>query len=108
MLPRAFFSVSVNSFLIHHSYNGHGGNVVEDCAWHGLHANLFGSVGDDRRIAIWDFRNAPKKGPVHSVLEAHEKEVNCISFSPFNEFLFCTGSADASVALWDIRNLKCR
>jgi histone-binding protein RBBP4 len=32
--------------------------------------------------------------------------VNCLSFSPFSEFLLITGSSDRTVALWDLRNLK--
>jgi histone-binding protein RBBP4 len=31
--------------------------------------------------------------------------VNCLSFNPFNEHIVATGSADKTVALWDIRNM---
>ena len=38
------------------TYTGHT-NVVEDVAWH-LHNNsLFGSVGDDCKLLIWDTRD---------------------------------------------------
>ena len=43
--------------------------------------------------------------PAHVVDKAHAGEINCISFSPFNECLFVTGSADKNAALWDLRNL---
>ncbi|XP_061051620.1 histone-binding protein RBBP4-like [Eubalaena glacialis] len=43
--------------------------------------------------------------PSHAV-GAHTAEVNCLSFSPYSEFLLATGSADKTVALWDLRNLK--
>jgi histone-binding protein RBBP4 len=43
--------------------------------------------------------------PSHSI-QAHDAEVNCLSFNPFSEFLLATGSADQTVALWDLRNLK--
>merc|ERR1711890_209557 len=33
-------------------------------------------------------------------------EVNCLSFNPYSEFILATGSADKTVALWDLRNLK--
>lgn len=47
-------------------------NVVEDVSWHLKNENLFGSVGDDCRLMIWDLRSDK---PQHSVI-VHEKEVN--------------------------------
>jgi histone-binding protein RBBP4 len=52
---------------------GHVG-VVEDVAWHVQHEYLFGSVGDDRQLLIWDTRAAPTDKPLHAV-EAHQAEV---------------------------------
>ncbi len=43
---------------------------------------------------------------VHLECEAHSAEVNCLAFNPFNEFVLATGSADKTVALWDLRNLS--
>lgn len=40
------------------------------------------------------------------VVDAHTKEINCLAFSPFSEYMLATGSADKTVALWDMRNLK--
>lgn len=51
----------------------------------------------------WDVRAAPK--PTYSV-EAHSSEVNCLAFNPYSEFVLATGSADKTVALWDLRNLN--
>ena len=39
-------------------------------------------------------------------MDAHTAEVNCLSFNPYSEFILATGSADKTVALWDLRNLK--
>jgi len=85
-------------------YTGHTA-VVEDVAWHLLHVNLFGSVADDQRLMIWDTRSSNTSKPSHTV-DAHTAEVNCLSFNPYSEFILVTGSADKSVALWDLRNLK--
>ncbi|KAL6779612.1 NURF55 [Auxenochlorella protothecoides x Auxenochlorella symbiontica] len=85
-----------------HIYQGHGG-VVEDVAWHPRHAPIFGSVGDDKKLIIWDMRK-PSEGAIDQSLEAHGAEVNCLAFNPHNEFILATGSADRTVALWDLRN----
>lgn len=81
--------------------------VVEDVAWHSKHEYLFGSVGDDKQLLIWDTRRAGTDSPLHAV-EAHTAEVNCLAFNPHNEWVLATGSADKTVALHDIRNLSTR
>lgn len=63
---------------------GHVG-VVEDVAWHVQHENLFGSVGDDRQLLIWDTRSPALEKPAHAV-EAHGAEVRFVRWSfPFEE-----------------------
>lgn len=86
------------------TYRAHT-SVVEDVAWHTMHENIFGSVGDDRKLLLWDTRSASTTKPQHSVVDAHAGEVNTLGFNPFNEFLLATGSADKTVKLWDMRNL---
>ncbi|CAI7793922.1 unnamed protein product [Closterium sp. NIES-53] len=81
--------------------------VVEDVAWHCRHEYLFGSVGDDQQLLLWDLRSSAVDKPAHAVT-AHPAEVNCLSFNPFNEWVLVTGSADKTVALHDIRNLSRR
>jgi len=85
-------------------FTGHTA-VVEDVAWHLLHESLFGSVADDQKLMIWDTRSNVNTKPSHTV-DAHTAEVNCLSFNPYSEFILATGSADKTVALWDLRNLK--
>ncbi|XP_073030033.1 WD-40 repeat-containing protein MSI2-like [Primulina eburnea] len=82
-------------------YEGHD-NVVEDVSWHSKNENLFGSVGDDCKLMIWDLRSNKFQ---HSVI-VHEKEVNYLSFNPFNEWVLATASSDTTVGLFDIRNLS--
>ena len=85
-------------------FTGHTA-VVEDVAWHLLHESLFGSVADDQKLMIWDTRSSTHNKPSHTV-DAHSAEVNCLSFNPYSEFILASGSADKTVALWDLRNLK--
>ena len=86
------------------TYTGHT-NVVEDVQFHLHHAELFGSVGDDCKLMIWDLREGRYDKAKH-VVDAHTKEINCVAFNPFSEYILATGSADKTVALWDMRNLK--
>lgn len=44
-------------------------------SWHLKNENLFGSVGDDCKLVIWDLRTNKFQ---HSVV-VHEKEVNYLS-----------------------------
>lgn len=85
-------------------FKGHT-SVVEDVAWHCSHADFFASVGDDKKLMVWDIRTP---GTPQFSVDAHTKEVNCVAFNPFCEFLLATGSADKTVALWDMRNLNSR
>ncbi|PIA14039.1 WD40 repeat-like protein [Coemansia reversa NRRL 1564] len=85
-------------------FKGHTA-IVEDVAWHAMHPDIFASVGDDRRLLIWDIRKAPGEKPAQDVV-AHESEVNCVAFNPKSEYVFATGSGDTTVALWDLRNLR--
>lgn len=86
-------------------FRGHT-DVVEDVDWHKRDPNMIGSVGDDRAIMIWDVREKSPDKPVHLVKEAHKGDINSIAFNPVNEYVIATGSADKTVALWDMRNLK--
>ncbi|KAK1404509.1 WD-40 repeat-containing protein MSI1 [Heracleum sosnowskyi] len=79
--------------------------VVEDVAWHQKHENLFGSVGDDHYLHIWDLRASVVTKPSQSVV-AHQSEVNCLAFNPFNEWVLVTGSTDSTVKLFDLRKLS--
>lgn len=54
----------------------------------------------------WDIRSP--SGNSQLSVDAHTGEVNCVAFNPFCEFLLATGSADKTVALWDMRNLSTR
>lgn len=85
-------------------YTGHK-STVEDVAWHMLHDSLFGSVGDDGVLCIWDTRSQRTNQASHTI-QAHERDVNCLAWNQFSEFILATGSADKTVKLWDLRNLN--
>jgi len=72
-------------------------------AWNNFDQNVFTTVGDDKKLKIWDMRD--NKRPTSSI-EGHVQEIMSVDCSPFDEFLLITGSADATVAVWDMRNVK--
>lgn len=83
-----------------HVYEGHE-SVVEDVSWNLKDENLFGSAGDDCKLIIWDLRtNKPQQS-----VKPHEKEVNFLSFNPYNEWILATASSDTTVGLFDTRKL---
>jgi len=92
-------------------YRGHN-DVVEDVAWHNFNPAIFASCGDDRVIMVWDTRSkdnkegGPAGGRAACAFEAAMGEVNCLAFNPFSENLLLSGSADKTVALWDMRALR--
>mmetsp|Transcript_23214 Transcript_23214/g.77975 ORF Transcript_23214/g.77975 Transcript_23214/m.77975 type:complete len:431 (+) Transcript_23214:76-1368(+) len=91
------------------TFKAHPGSVCEDVDWSKHKAETFGSVGDDRRLLIWDAREGrPADKPAHAVDNAHAGEVNAIHFNPFSDNIFLTGGADGEVGLWDLRNLSAR
>jgi WD40 repeat protein len=66
---------------------------VEDVQWSPLIDFVFASVGDDKKLMIWDTRTNSTTNPNFSV-DAHDAEINCVSFNPKNEHILATGSAD--------------
>jgi histone-binding protein RBBP4 len=37
---------------------------------------------------------------------AHSDAVNCIAFNPASDYIVATASADKTIGLWDLRNIK--
>lgn len=75
--------------------------MVGDVSWHLKNEFLFGSVGDDCKLMIWDLRTNKHQQSV----VVHEKEVNYLSFNPYNEWVLATASSDTTVGLFDMRKL---
>ena len=85
-------------------WKGHN-DVVEDVDWHRFSRHIFGSVGDDSQLIIWDTRNTGNT-PITALANAHDGDINCLSFNPFNENLVATGGGDSKVKIWDMRYSK--
>ncbi|XP_019177753.1 PREDICTED: WD-40 repeat-containing protein MSI1-like [Ipomoea nil] len=71
---------------------------IEDVAWHMKDGNLFGTVGEDKHLHIWDIRT-PAINFNQSVL-CHDAKVNSLAFcGP----IVATGSSDRKVKVFDPR-----
>lgn len=53
-------------------------------------------------------RNADSTRAVASVGGEHRDAINSIAFNPASETILATGSADKTIGIWDLRNLKAK
>jgi histone-binding protein RBBP4 len=74
--------MATSTFLAHSA-------TVEDVAWHAKDVHLAGSVGDDKRLCLWDVRDPVSA--VQNIENAHESDINCLAFNPVDENLLATG-----------------
>jgi len=99
-------SKSVRSLQETRRYTHHSA-IVNDVQHHPLHNSLIGTVSDDLTLQILDTRSSETtRSAVTSGLEQHRGAINALSFNPAAETVLATGSADKTIAIWDLRNLK--
>lgn len=80
--------------------------IVNDVQHHPLHPSLIGTVSDDLTLQIIDARNPSTTASSAKSVDGHSDAINAISFNPASEYVLATGSADSSIGIWDLRNLK--
>lgn len=80
--------------------------IVNDVQHHPLHASLIGTVSDDLTLQILDIRTPATTASVTKAVDGHADAINALSFNPASEYVLATGSADRSIGIWDLRNLK--
>jgi ribosome assembly protein RRB1 len=73
-------------------YTGHTGSV-EDLQWSPTEATVFSSSSSDKTVKIWDTRG--RNGPQISI-DAHNEDVNVISWNRNVAYLLASGSDDGS------------
>lgn len=81
--------------------------IVNDVQHHPLHSALIGTVSDDLTLQILDTRKADT---AHSAVTSgegqHRDAINALAFNPACETVVATGSADKTIGIWDLRNLR--
>lgn len=106
-LSRDITKFSTNNKALHatRTYTHHTA-IVNDVQHHPLHASLIGTVSDDLTLQILDTRSPSTASSATQAVDGHQDAVNALSFNPASEYVLATGSADKSIGIWDLRNLK--
>lgn len=66
---------------------------------------MLATVSDDLSLCIADLRTPASANPARRVPNAHADDINSVAFNQGTDTLLATGSADKTVAMWDLRNL---
>ncbi|KAI5287051.1 Histone acetyltransferase type B subunit 2 [Ascosphaera aggregata] len=70
--------------------------------------SLIGTASDDLTFQIIDTRQDDTARAAACVQDQHKDAINTLAFNPAEETLVATGSADKTIALFDLRNLSQR
>lgn len=60
----------------------------------------------DRSLRIWDVRSAPSAACKITISNAHESDVNVISWNGHEQHFIVSGGDDGVIKVWDLRQYK--
>ena len=83
------------------SYTNHT-DACEDVSWSKTNPSIFGSVGDDKKIILYDKRDYKI---INTIKDSHEDNINSIDFNYLNDFSLITAGG-CLINLWDLRNMN--
>lgn len=99
------YSKASKSLKATRTYTHHSA-VVNDAEFHPVLKWMVATVSDDLSLQILDTRTADTKRAAKAVQAAHAEAINAVAFNYASEYILATGSADRSIALWDLRMLQ--
>jgi ribosome assembly protein RRB1 len=76
---------------------------VEDIQWSPTEITVFGSCSTDGSLRMWDIRLKERKS-VAAIEQAHDTEVNVISWNRLTAYLLASGDDAGQIKIWDLRN----
>ncbi|KAI1498469.1 WD domain-containing protein [Biscogniauxia marginata] len=84
----------------------HHTNIVNDVQYHPISRSFIGSVSDDLTLQILDVRQPSNIQSSLVAKDGHSDAINALAFNPSTEVLVATASADKTIGIWDLRNVR--
>lgn len=92
------FTTHVSPFESHTS-------SVEDLQWSPTEPTVFASCSADKTIRVWDVRVKSHRSVI-TLDDAHDQDVNVISWNRGTQYLLLSGGDDGALKVWDMRSFK--